>query len=135
MTFIPLRSLILPLRTISHSHTSVFTSIATMQFLNRILVFASIAVAAVVATPIEARAPPSPCYSNQVLTWNTGQIPGDGGWIVRISLQIARLVILIAVIPVLQHAGGRVHGILMEDGSSLLQRKHKICIFALFNAC
>lgn len=62
-----------------------------MQFLNAILAFASLAVAAVVATPIEARAPPSPCYSNQVLTWNTGQIPGDGGWIVRISLQIPRL--------------------------------------------
>jgi len=64
-----------------------------MQFLNAILVFASLAVAAVVPVPIEARAPPSPCYSNQVLTWNTGQIPGDGGWIVRnvISLRIPRL--------------------------------------------
>ncbi|KKY34455.1 putative ec39 protein [Diaporthe ampelina] len=52
-----------------------------MHFLNAILVFASLASAAVVAIPIEARAPPSPCYSNQVLTWNTGQIPGSGGWI------------------------------------------------------
>ncbi|EQB50436.1 hypothetical protein CGLO_10127 [Colletotrichum gloeosporioides Cg-14] len=56
-----------------------------MQFLNAILVFASLAVAApamdVAAAPIEARAAPSPCYSNQKLTWNTGQIPGDGGWI------------------------------------------------------
>ncbi|CCF41572.1 hypothetical protein CH063_11816 [Colletotrichum higginsianum] len=55
-----------------------------MQFLNAILVFASLAVAAAVPAPIEARQAPSPCYSAQTLTWNTGQIPGDGGWIVRI---------------------------------------------------
>ncbi|KAK1637834.1 hypothetical protein BDP81DRAFT_393516 [Colletotrichum phormii] len=56
-----------------------------MQFLNAILVFASLAVAApavdVAAAPLEARAVPSPCYSAQKLTWNTGQIPGDGGWV------------------------------------------------------
>ncbi|WYZ36312.1 hypothetical protein EsH8_XII_000062 [Colletotrichum jinshuiense] len=52
-----------------------------MQFLNAILVFASLAAAAAVPAPIEARQAPSPCYSNQQLTWNTGQIPGDGGWI------------------------------------------------------
>ncbi|KAL0929327.1 uncharacterized protein CTRU02_215683 [Colletotrichum truncatum] len=51
-----------------------------MQFLNAILIFASLAVAADAAA-IESRAAPSPCYSNQKLTWNTGQIPGDGGWI------------------------------------------------------
>lgn len=109
--------------------------IATMQFLNSILVVASLAVAAVVATPIEARAPPSPCYSNQVLTWNTGQIPGDGGWIVRSYFSADAATILITVISVLQHSRGRVHGILLEDGPSLLQRKHKLCLFTLSRVC
>lgn len=106
-----------------------------MQFLNSILVVASLAVAAVVATPIEARAPPSPCYSNQILTWNTGQIPGDGGWIVRIYLSADTATILIAMISVLQHSRGRVHGILLEDGPSLLQRKHKIYNFTSSRVC
>ncbi|KAF4923172.1 hypothetical protein CGCVW01_v004862 [Colletotrichum viniferum] len=59
-----------------------------MQLLAAILVFASLAVAAPAAdmppAPIQARAAPSPCGPNDKMTWNTGQIPGDGGWIVRI---------------------------------------------------
>ncbi|WQF87080.1 hypothetical protein CDEST_12094 [Colletotrichum destructivum] len=56
-----------------------------MKLLNAILAFASFAAAAHAASvdaaaPIEARQAASPCYSNQKLTWNTGQIPGSGGW-------------------------------------------------------
>ncbi|KAK1622027.1 hypothetical protein BDP81DRAFT_400663 [Colletotrichum phormii] len=54
-----------------------------MQFLNTIVAVASlvaVVTAADAAAPIEARQAASPCYSNQKLTWNTGQIPGSGGW-------------------------------------------------------
>lgn len=54
-----------------------------MQFSKSILTVASlaaVATAADIAAPIEARQAASPCYSNQKLTWNTGQIPGSGGW-------------------------------------------------------
>ncbi|CCF35995.1 hypothetical protein CH063_07664 [Colletotrichum higginsianum] len=56
-----------------------------MKSLNAILVFASLAAAAPAASadaaaPIEARQAASPCRYEQKLTWNTGQIAGDGGW-------------------------------------------------------
>ncbi|KAJ0361241.1 hypothetical protein COL26b_013805 [Colletotrichum chrysophilum] len=56
-----------------------------MQFLNAIFIFASLAASATAASadaaaPIEARQAASPCYSNQKLTWNTGQYGSSGGW-------------------------------------------------------
>ncbi|KAH9234648.1 hypothetical protein K456DRAFT_1724213 [Colletotrichum gloeosporioides 23] len=56
-----------------------------MQFLNAILVFASLAASATAASadaaaPIEARQAASPCNSDQKLTWNTGAYGSSGGW-------------------------------------------------------
>ncbi|TQN63757.1 hypothetical protein CSHISOI_11660, partial [Colletotrichum shisoi] len=65
-----------------------------MKFLNAIL-FASLAAAAssrsrsststsststVTDAPEETKRPESPCFPEQTLTWNTGQIAGSGGW-------------------------------------------------------
>lgn len=106
-----------------------------MKSLNAILVFASLAAAAPAASadaaaPIEARQAASPCRYEQKLTWNTGQIAGDGGWAVCFPLlPLASTAINhnLTIISVYHKQQWRLQGILLEGRVSLLQRKHKTC--------